>query len=128
MAYQQTLTAFASDAFLRDAEVLRKTLLTQKIEILKYGIFIPDSFIAEMEMFASRNILSNEINPKYLTAVPKEVCPHCLKAHALRHAELLGLPADSKAFLETALPGKNGHNGYYTDQGQLIKAEHRETN
>jgi hypothetical protein len=74
-----------------------------------------------MEQFSHRNMLSEVIDSKYLTSQPKEVCPQCLKAHALHHASLLGLPAESLDFLSKLLPGKPGHNGYYLDSGKIVK-------
>ena len=102
---------------------MRKALISQKVAALRRGIFIPDSLIAEIELFASRNTLSEIIDSKYLTKTPKEVCPHCLKAHTLKHASSLGLPNESLEFLDELLPGVKGHHGYYLDSGKMIKIE-----
>ena len=122
MAYQQYIHAFELDLNL-NGDSIRKALLSHKISALRRGIFIPDSLIAEMEMFASRNALSDLIDAKYLTKKPNEVCPSCLKAHTLRHASLIGLPSESLDFLDKLLPGQKGHLGYYMDSGNLIKIE-----
>ena len=122
MAYRQYLHATELDLNLT-GEAIRKALLSQKISALQRGVFIPDSLIAEMELFSSRNMLSELIDSKYLTKKPKEVCPHCLKAHTLRHATLIGLPEESLEFLNELIPGSNGHHGYYLDAGKMVKIE-----
>ncbi len=109
---------------MRDGATLRKELLHHKIYAWKLNkVFIPDSLIAEMEQFASRNMLSNIIGKEFLTEEPKEVCPSCLKAHALMHASRLGLPRESREFLDSILPGNKGHNGYYLDGEKIVKIE-----
>jgi hypothetical protein len=122
MIQQQYITASEGD-FLRNADVLRQTLLSQKISAIRIGIFIPDSLIAEIEQFVARNQLSNEIDAAYLTQVPNEVCPHCLKAHAMHRARLLDLPAESVEFIGKLLLGNRGHNGYYMDECNMVKIE-----
>ena len=122
MAYPQYIHATELDLNL-SGEAIRKSLLLQKMSALKKGIFIPDSLIAEMELFSSRNSLSEVIDSKYLTKKPKEVCPSCLKAHTLRHATLLGLPKESLDFIDQLLPGNKGHHGYYLDKDDLVKLE-----
>ena len=123
MAYPQYTQALELDSISADGASLAKMLLSRKVSALRSGIFIPDSLIAEMEQFSVRNSLGNLIDAKYLTKKPTEVCPKCLKAHALHHASLLGLPKESQAFIEKVLPGSVGHHGYYMDEDKVVQID-----
>lgn len=121
MAYQQTQTATEYRCFLQDSHRFREVLLSEKVSALKRGLLIPDALIAELEDFAKRNSLKDVTNTDYLTQEPNEVCPHCMKAHAVTHALELGVPKESAELIGSILPGNLGHDGYYLDEGEVKK-------
>ena len=90
-------------------------LLKRKILGLQSGRMIPDKLISELENFIDRNLLINDKKGSF--------CPRCLKAYASNKANELGLDSNSVKFLGTLFKGDIGHNGYYLDEGDLIKIE-----
>src|SRR3989339_567811 len=90
-------------------------LLKRKILGLQSGRMIPDKLISELEEFVNRNLLINDKKGSF--------CPRCLKAHASNKANELGLDPNSLEFFGTLFIGDLGHNGYYLDEGDLVKIE-----
>ncbi|MAE49693.1 hypothetical protein CMI48_02580 [Candidatus Pacearchaeota archaeon] len=77
--------------------------------------FLPQSFQEELQAFIVRNaVLPN--NPG-----KEHCCDHCVKAHALKTAHNLELDDDTLDVLTSSLEGNPGHDGYYLDQGRLVK-------
>jgi len=68
-------------------------LLKRKILGLQSGRMIPDKLISELEEFVNRNLLINDKK------------------------------GSSLEFFGTLFKGDLGHNGYYLDEGDLVKIE-----
>ncbi|MEI6731351.1 MAG: hypothetical protein WCK90_01590 [archaeon] len=99
--------------------LLVKSLLSSKREAFKLGALIPDDLIANLEEFTRRNALSKIafLDEEHAN----ECCPRCLKAHAMKKAQDMGLDNVSLAFISALFPGEVGHLGYYTDGDRLIE-------
>ena len=90
-----------------------KTLLEQKFMALQRGLLITDDLIAEAESFMIRNRCVEHEDDAY--------CPNCLKAHMIKKAEEIGLTEETIKFINKIMPGEVGHDGYYIDDGELMK-------
>jgi hypothetical protein len=79
--------------------------------------FLPTSFQRELQSFIARNsVVASNPHPK-----KEHCCNHCVKAHALKMARTLQLDEDTLDVLSASLDGNPGHDGYYLDQGRLVK-------
>jgi hypothetical protein len=86
---------------------------------LENGILVPDVLIAELEDFAARN----SVNALHKKKAERHCCIRCLKAHARRKSEELGLNRKVREFLVELFECEEGHNGYYLDRENLIQVE-----
>jgi len=86
---------------------------------LDNGILIPDILIAELEDFAARNA----VNGLHKDKLKMHCCTRCLKAHALRKSDEIGLDRKTKVFLANLFECEEGHNGYYLDKERVIEIE-----
>jgi hypothetical protein len=117
MAYQQLLSASET---LYGPFFLRQTLLEYKQRALQQRIMLPDDFIASVEQYAERNIISSQVGKT--KKIQKEVCPHCLKAFILEEANNHELADEAKVLLSELFKKENlGHNGYYLDKDDVRK-------
>lgn len=118
-------------------------LLKYKVNALSKGLLIPDSIISKIDDFIKRNSLRDKNTKENQMS---QICPKCLKAHAVKKAREIGLnlktinylsrifkahavkkaknlgfDSDSIADLEQIFDCEPGHNGYYLDKDELIK-------
>jgi len=110
MTYKQ-LSALASWA--QKSSALSKQVLQLLSERVN------SRYIMELDAFCHRNNLKhdNENREKVIC------CPSCLKAHAMKIAEMHNLDEDSIEFIMDILEGEIGHDGYYLDNEELLKID-----
>lgn len=94
----------------------RSYLLQRKMSALSNGSIIPDDLIANIEDFKDRNAILEEKGEKIC-------CQQCLKAHAFVKAKEFGLPENAISKIDKMIEGKIGHDGYYLDEGELIRVD-----
>jgi len=112
----KTFQATSETKTIEEDVCIRRFLLFHKIRVLKRGVIIPDNFIAELEDFSLRNSLPELKNKRI------QCCDLCLKAHALKNAQKFGLDKKAASVISSILEGdSSGHNGYYLDNGELVK-------
>lgn len=78
---------------------------------------VPNELKAELDRFSDRNCLV-ALENSY-----DGVCLSCLKAHALAEAKRMNLSKKLLESLKESFEGKIGHNGYYMDQGKMIRVK-----
>jgi hypothetical protein len=100
-------------------ETLHPLITSYEDIALKQGIALSPSLLLELHAFLQRNrILGSALETP---VIPEEdVCPDCLKAHALTQAAAHGVSEKEKLVLEKKLPGKIGHEEWYLD-GDALK-------
>tara|TARA_Y100000310_G_C20107855_1_gene545727 strand:+ start:261 stop:560 length:300 start_codon:yes stop_codon:yes gene_type:complete len=94
----------------------KQKILTEQPIFVGFS-FLPPSFQEEIQAFIVRNAIA-QANPH---PTKEHCCDHCVKAHALKTAQLLNLNQDTLDVLSASLDGNLGHDGYYLDQERLIK-------
>lgn len=97
--------------------ISRSYLLDKKMSALSHGTIIPDDFVSELEEFKERNAIVA------IKDDGKVCCEQCLKAYALAKANELGFGEDAVREIDKMIKGKAGHEGYYMDEGELVKIE-----
>lgn len=87
-------------------------------------VVLPEALIEEIEDFTERNslvIIAHTLPDR----IPiHRCCPQCLKAHILHTAQDLKLDKNLVRSLSAVLNCGEGHNGFYLDEGRLIKSNH----
>ena len=78
------------------------------------GSGFPEAFVKEIKKFSDRNCLS-------LGDDAYALCDSCLKAHALKTAEKLGLDRGISKKISKIIDCDAGHNGYYLDKEGIIE-------
>ncbi|MBI3334131.1 hypothetical protein HYZ97_01475 [Candidatus Pacearchaeota archaeon] len=82
-------------------------------------ILLPSTFVEAIQAFRESNSVATTYSihgkPTY------RYCERCLKAHAMKTAQEIGLDSRILRCLEQALPGETGHDGYYLNHEELIK-------
>jgi len=120
MKLNQTQQALEISSAISDGKVPIGNLLLKYRDIgLENGILIPDVLIAELEDFAARN----SVNALHKKKNEMHCCTRCLKAHARRKSDELGLNRKVREFLVELFECEEGHNGYYLDKDNLIPIE-----
>jgi len=66
--------------------------------------------LKEIDSFAERNKIDNKI-----------CCARCLKAHAIKTSEKLGIYKQAESIIKSITAEEPGHLGYYLDEEDLIK-------
>lgn len=106
-----------------EATSLRAKLLEHKMQALRRGVIIPDSFLAEIEDFALRNAIeqnSQSSNEIVFSQKDPYFCERCVKAFALHHGKEHGLTKEAIVSLDNLFEIDAGHHGYYLDDDELI--------
>lgn len=98
------------------------SLIHTKMNLLKAGHIFPDNLINEIEDYAERNKIVDDVIMNQASPLHK-CCPNCLKAHTLVKARELGVDQETIEILSSSFKGNIGHNGYYLDEEELIKLE-----
>ena len=95
-----------------------QSLLARYEEIAQEnGVTLPPTLLIELHSFLKRNRILGTT-----TVLPEEdICPHCMKAHFLVHAQSHRLPSQQQRLLQKKIPGKIGHGNNYLDGGELKK-------
>jgi len=120
MTLKQSQQALEISSKILDGEVPIGNLLSKYRDFgLENGILVPEILIAELEDFAARN----SINGLHRDKMKSHCCTRCLKAHALRKSDELGLNKKARTFLEELFECEEGHDGYYLDRESLIEIE-----
>jgi hypothetical protein len=120
MKLNQTQQAHELSSAMSDGKVpIGNILLKYRDCGLENGILIPDILIAELEDFAVRN----SVNALHKKKNEMHCCTRCLKAHAKRKSDELGLNKKAREFLISLFQCEEGHNGYYLDKENLIEVE-----
>jgi|SRR3989344_1517583 len=82
---------------------------------------LPENLISEIESFRKRNALVEIEIPIRNAFTVVQCCPQCIKAHAIKKANDLGLGQQALNVIEKEFSGEIGHKGYYLDGEDLIK-------
>lgn len=80
----------------------------------------PHSFLAELESFKHANAAA--VTYTLTGHAQARCCPDCLKAYALQRARAQGFAQQQLHALEQSLPGAIGHDGYFINKGELVRA------
>lgn len=81
---------------------------------------IPDAFIEELEDFSRGNSLAFLGNDEHHHEV-HACCIRCIKAYALQRAREKNFSLSLLHFFDQFFEGEIGHEGYYIDQGKIVK-------
>lgn len=83
------------------------------------------TIVRQAEEFIGRNAIVPGIEMDNVILSKPICCPRCLKAYVLEEAAREGLKKEQVDTLALIIPGKIGHEGYYMDDGKVVKISYR---
>jgi hypothetical protein len=82
---------------------------------------VPGELLLEMETFTERNALAIIANKVKDRTPLYRCCVNCLKAYAVNIVKKFEMGGDVEDVISKVLECESGHDGYYIDEGKLIK-------